>query len=141
MCPSAAADIGRPARNPEAAKRSVRRMSSAATTNSQSRRRKPALVSCSTSSGTRYVVSARWLGSTLRTEDERRMPDPDHVAIGELPGLYRGAVDRRAVGGAEVGKRRCPAVPGDLEVPPGHASVRQPELCLLAPAHDRGALG
>jgi hypothetical protein len=45
-------DSGRLARNPDAANRSERTMRSAATMNIQSRRRKPALVSCSTSSGT-----------------------------------------------------------------------------------------
>src|SRR4051794_22123234 len=50
-------DIGRLARSPDAANRSERTMRNAATTNNQSRSRKPALVSCSTSSGT--------LGSSL----------------------------------------------------------------------------
>src|SRR3982751_469849 len=102
-------DIGRLARRPEATNRSVRTMRSAATTNSQSRSRKPALVSCSTSSGTlgsspldffgldffglgRVVVNVIHIvpllldHSTLGAEDQPGLPHPDHVTVDELPG-------------------------------------------------------
>src|SRR6476646_3356531 len=112
------------ARNPDAAYRSERTTRSAAKTKSQSRARKPALVSCSTNSGTRGRRSrARVL---LRAEDEAGVPHPDHVAIAQLPGLHRVAVDGGAVGGAEVRQRGRLTVPADLQVPARHAGVGQP---------------
>src|SRR5436305_1000965 len=126
-------DIGRLARSPEATNRSERTTRNAATTNSQSSSRKPALVSCNTSSGT------LWL--SLGTEDEPGLPHPYHVAVDELPGLDRGAIDCRAVGRSEVGEHRGLTVPRDLRVAPGHAGVGQPELGVLATTHHRGALG
>src|SRR4051812_14410 len=143
-------DIGRLARNPEATNRSERTMRSAATTNNQSRSKKPALVSCSTSSGMlcssllSVTFGSRklralgdfWVGrvvvnlfvaihmlplpgdrSALGPEDETGLPHPYHIAVDELPTLYRGAVDGSAVGGPEIGESGRPSVPGDLQMP------------------------
>src|SRR6476619_3471607 len=89
-------------------------------------------------SGTRGRRSrARLLGA----EDEAGVPHPDHVAIVELPGLHRVAVDGGAVGGAEVRQRGRLTVPADLQVPARHTGVGQPERGVLPAADHVGALG
>src|SRR6185436_14401939 len=63
------------------------------------------------------------------------------VAIVELPGLHRVAVDGGAVGGAEVRQRGRLTVPADLQVPARHTGVGQPERGVLPAADHVGALG
>src|SRR5882757_2578308 len=134
---------------------------SAASTNNQSRARNPALVSCNTSTGTCCVRSAHRLGrpgepgraprwarptvnqvgcSALAAEHQRRVTDADHVAVRELPSLHRLAVHRCPVCRTEISEHGTLHVPGDFQVPAGHAGVREPEVGVLAPAHDVAAL-
>src|SRR5882757_9486447 len=137
-------------RKPDAAYKSERTTRSATNTNNQSRARNPALVSCSTSSGTRDVLRflmcptpAKAAGFqerlSLRPVDERRVANPDDVTVGQLPGLHRVSVDRSAVGRAQIRERGGVPVPVDLEVAAGDAGVRKPEVRLLAAADHRGA--
>src|SRR5690606_33309478 len=78
--------------------------------------------------------------SALGAEHQRRVADPDDVAVGELPGLHRGAVHRGAVGGTDVRQRRALAVPGDLEVTTRDTGVGKPEVGILASADHVAAL-
>src|SRR5271163_4847942 len=68
------------------------------------------------------------------------MPQPDYIAVGQLPFLHRRVVDGGAVGGVEVGEQCHLAVPPNLQVAARHTGVRQPELRVLAAANDVGAL-
>src|SRR5262245_4114062 len=77
---------------------------------------------------------------SVNADDDLGVAEPDHVAVGQLPLLHRCVVHRGAVRGIEVGQQRDLAVPADLEMPAGHARVRQPELCVLAPSDHVGAL-
>src|SRR4051794_40023010 len=79
--------------------------------------------------------------SAVGPEDETGLPHLYHIAVDELPTLYRGAVDGSAVGGPEIGESGRPSVPGDLQMPSRHARIGQPELGVMAAAHHHGALG
>src|SRR5437879_9456850 len=143
-------------RIPDAAYRSERTTRNAAYTNNQSRARNPALVSCITSSGTgcdcsrldEHANTHTWTSvrpgpsyrSALAAEHQRRMADADDVAVRELPSLHWLTVHRRAIGRTEVSKHGTLTIPGDLQVPPGHAGVGQPEVRVLAATHHVAAL-
>src|ERR1700731_2694915 len=108
---------------------SVRRILSTDQMNSHNSIKNPARVSCSTSPciwrplrpgaarfACRDVATSRYLdggrrGLKLNTfattgsmdvDDDLRVPQPDHVAVGQLPFLHRRVVDGGAVGGVEV---------------------------------------
>lgn len=68
------------------------------------------------------------------------MPHSDDVTVRELPGLHRGAVHGRAVRRPDVGERRALAVPGDLQVTARDTGVGEPEVRVLATAHDVATL-
>src|SRR4051794_32299963 len=134
---------GTSARRPAAPYRSERTTRSENSTKTQRRAKKPALVSCSTSSGTSRrtppVVGRRGL---LRPEDQARVTDADDVAVVELPRLvHRVAVDGGAVGRPQVRQRGLVTVPADLEVAARHTGVREAERGVLPPADDVGAVG
>src|ERR1700689_5040148 len=142
---------------------SVRRMRSTDQMNNHSSIKKPARVSCSTSPCIRRplrpgaacltcpdIATSRYLAGGRRgvkpmpsrptgsvdVDDDLRVAQPDHIAIGQLPLLNRRVVDGGAVGGIEVGQQRNLAVPPNLQVATRHTGVRQPELCILAAAND-----
>ena len=75
----------------------------------------------------------------MNADDDLGVAEPDHVTVGQLPLLHRRVVDRRAVGGIEVGQQRDLAVPADLQMPAGHPGVGQPELGILAATDHVGA--
>ena len=77
----------------------------------------------------------QWMWTTIS-----EVPQPDDVAVGQLPLLHRRVVDGGAVGGVEVGEQCHLAVPPDLQVPTRHPGVRQPELGVLPSADDVGAV-
>ena len=78
--------------------------------------------------------------ASVHADDDLRMPEADHVSVGQLPLLHRGVVHSGAVGGVEVRQQCRLAVPPDLEVATRDTGVGQPELCVLPPADDVGAL-
>src|SRR5450755_4320486 len=86
------------------------------------------------SAGTVAVLSLA--GSVPAGEHDRRVTDVDHVAIRELPGLHRRAVDGGAVGRAEVVQHRRLPVEIDVDVPAGDGGVGQPEGGILAATDD-----
>src|SRR5271166_2039918 len=75
----------------------------------------------------------------MDVDDDLRVAQPDHVAVGQLPLLHGRVVDGGAVGGVEVRQQRDVAVPADLQMAARHTGVRQPELGVLAAADDVGA--
>jgi hypothetical protein len=75
----------------------------------------------------------------VNPDDDLRVAQTDHVAIGQLPLLYRGVVNGGAVSGVEVGEERDLSIPADLQMTARHPGVRQPELSILAATHDVGA--
>ena len=75
-------------------------------------------------------------GSVPAGEDDRGMTDVDHIAVRELPGLHRRAVDGGAVGRTEVVQHRRLAVEVDVDMPAGDRGVRQPEAGVLTTADD-----
>jgi hypothetical protein len=77
--------------------------------------------------------------SSMDMDDDLRVTQPDHIAVGQLPFLDRCIVDGGAVGGVEIGQQRNVAVPANLQVATRHTGVRQPELRVLAAADDVGA--
>src|SRR6516162_940311 len=68
---------------------------------------------------------------SVNADDDLRVAQTDHVAIGQLPLLYGCVVDGSAVSGVEVGEERDLAIPADLQVTARHPGVRQPELGVL----------
>src|ERR1700744_4720691 len=72
----------------------------------------------------------------MDVDDDLRVAQPDHIAVGQLPLLNRRVVYGGAVGGIEVGQQRDMAVPPNLQMATRHTGVRQPELCILAAAND-----
>src|ERR1700736_4622428 len=76
----------------------------------------------------------------VRADDDLGIPEADLVPVGQLPLLHRGVVYSGAVGGVEVRQQGRLAVPPDLEVATRDTRVGQPELCVLSPADDVGAL-
>src|SRR5215218_3948751 len=143
--PRARPPPGTSARKPAAPYRSDRTTRSENSTKIQRRAKKPALVSCSTSSGTsrRTPPSTRRADGpdSLTTEHQAGVPDPDHVAVVELPRLDRVPVHGGAVGGSQVRQRGVVTIPVDLEVAARHAGVGQAERGVLPPTDDVGALG
>src|ERR1700742_4383217 len=142
---------------------SVRKMRSTDQMNNHNSIRKPARVSCSTSPCIRRplrpgaacltcpdIATSRYLDGGRRgvkpmpsrptgsvdVDDDLRVPQPDHVTVGQLPLLNRRVVDGGAVGGVEVGQQCDLAVPPNLQMATRHPGVRQPELCILAAAND-----
>src|ERR1700733_8590547 len=83
-------------------------------------------------------MASRPTGS-MDVDDDLRVPQPDHITVGQLPLLHRRVVDGGAVGGVEVGEQRHLAIPTDLQVATRHTGVRQPELRVLTTADDVGA--
>src|ERR1700733_12223257 len=83
-------------------------------------------------------MASRPTGS-MDVDDDLRVPQPDHITVGQLPLLHRRVVDGGAVGGVEVGEQRHLAIPTNLQVATRHTGVRQPELRVLATADDVGA--
>src|SRR5215218_9462082 len=143
--PRARPPPGTSARKPAAPYRSDRTTRSENSTKIQRRAKKPALVSCSTSSGTsrRTPPSTRRADGpdSLTTEHQAGVPDPDHVAVVELPRLDRVPVHGGAVGRPEVRQRGVVTIPVDLEVAARHAGVGQAERGVLPTTDDVGALG
>src|SRR5690349_1338321 len=107
----------------------------------QRRARNPALVSCSTSSGTSRRTPPLTGSGLLGSEHQAGVTHPDHVTVVELPGLDRVAVHGGPVRGSQVRQRGLVPVPADLEVATGDTGVRQPEGGVLAAADDVRALG
>src|ERR1700753_4092431 len=121
---------------------SVRRIRSTDQMNNHSNIKKPARVSCSTSpciwrplrpgaasltcpdvatsryweGGRRGVKLTRRRDDSMNVDDDLRVPQPDHVAVGQLPLLHGRVVDGGAVGGVQVGEQRDVAVPPNLQV-------------------------
>src|SRR6478609_9675452 len=115
----------------------------AASTNRQSRTRKPILVSWRMSAGTvgSWFALPESGPSVPAREDDRGVPDVDHVAVGELPRLHRRAVDRGAVGRSEVVQHGGLPVEVDVDVPSGDRGVGESERGVLTAAdHVRATL-
>lgn len=74
----------------------------------------------------------------MGVEDDGGMAHPNDVAVGELPRLDGGAVDRSAVGRAEVMHDSHLTVEIDVDVAAGDGGVRQPERCVLTAAENVG---
>src|SRR5690349_21203880 len=127
---------------------SVRRIRSTDQMNTHSNIKNPARVSCSTnpciwrpfrpsvaslapvtpstSATSRYLDGGRHgakHGSVkpsglVDPDDDLRVAQADHVAVGQLPLLDRCIVHRGAVGRVQIGQQRDLTVPADLEVTP-----------------------
>src|SRR5246127_776562 len=108
----------------------------------------PAPVTPSTSATSRYLGGRRRGRSTaalsrmrsVNANDDLRVAQADHVAVGQLELLDRCVIDGGAVGRVEVGEERELPIPADLQVTARHTGVRQPELRILPAPHDVGAL-
>src|ERR1700712_53064 len=124
-----------PERGSDAIFRSARTTLMAASTKSQSRIRNPTLVSWRISAG--MTVSGP-VGLPVEPEDDGGMTDPDDIAVGELPGLNGGTVDRRPVGGSQIVHDRDLAVEVDVDVSARYRGVRSAERCILAATDDVG---
>src|SRR3954452_21950550 len=143
--PRARPPPGTSARKPAAPYRSDRTTRSENSTKIQRRAKKPALVSCSTSSGTsrRTPPSTRRADGpdSLTTEHQAGVPAPDHVAVVELPLLDRVRVHGCAVGRPEVRQRGVVTIPICLEGQAGHAGVGPAERGVPPQTDDVGDLG
>src|SRR6478735_8963003 len=115
----------------------------AASTNRQSRTRKPILVSWRMSAGTvgSWFALPESGPSVPAREDDGGVPDVDQVAVCELPRLHRRAVDRGAVGRSEVVQHGGLPVEVDVDVPSGDRGVGESERGVLTAAdHVRATL-
>src|ERR1700684_4009676 len=122
---------------------SVRRMRSTDQMNNHNSIKNPARVSCSTSPCIRRplrpgaacltcpdIATSRYLdggrrgvkpmpslpAGAVEGNADLRVPQSNHIAVGQLPLLNRRVVDRGAIGGVEVGQQRDLAVPPNLQV-------------------------
>lgn len=75
----------------------------------------------------------------MNANDDLGVAQSDHVAVGQLPFLDGGVVDRGAVGRVQVRQQRDRSVPPDLEVATRHTGVGEAELGVLAATDHVGA--
>src|SRR5829696_108544 len=129
----AAGRVGTVERAAPAPARSARTTRSVAKMKIQSRARNPNRRTWTTI-GSFMARARRARSCRLLPVDEDGVAQPDDITVLQLPALRPMPVDRGAVGGAEIVQHGARAVEPDVDVPAGHAAVRQSQVGVLAPA-------